>query len=133
MVNAYFPSEVEKVGEITKEVKDILDLDFAVGTPIFIGPTNIEHMQKEHPTEYDRYFAFLPKIISVPDFVGINPKDGSIEYIKTFPTSAGNYLKLAVRISGDGLLFARSLYEILDRTVKKRAEKGMLKSLTDQP
>jgi len=71
------------------------------------------------------------KIISAPDFVGLNPKDDSIEYIKTFPTSGGNYLKLAVRISGDGLLFARSIYEVLERTVMKRAEKGMLKALTE--
>ena len=40
--------------------------------------------------------------------------------------------KLAVRISGDGFLFARSLYEILERTVLFRAEKGMLKQLTEK-
>jgi len=130
MLNSQVPEGVKIVGEITKEVIDILELSVSVGTSIYIGPTNIEHMQREHPTEYNRYFALLPKIISSPDFIGINPKDDSLEYIKTFPTSGGNYLKLAVRISGDGLLFARSLYEILERTVKKRTEKGMLKPLT---
>jgi len=132
MSSSQIPEGAKIVGKITEEVKDILELDFTVGTPIYIGPTNIEHMQREHPTEYDRYFTLLPKIIAAPDFVGLNPKDDSLEYIKTFPVSGDNYLKLAVRISGDGLLFARSLYEILDRTVKKRAEKGMLKPLTQQ-
>jgi len=132
MKEIQIPEGAKKVGEITEEVKNILELDFAIGTPIYVGQTNLEHMQREHPTEYDRYFVLLPKIISSPDFVGINPKDDSLEYIKTFHTSGGNYLKLAVRISGDGLLFARSLYEILERTVKKRAEKGMLKPLTEQ-
>jgi len=132
MSTPQIPLSVEKIGEITEDVKDILSLDFDVGTPIYIGPTNIEHMQKEHPIEYERYFMHIPKIISTPDFVGVNPKDGSIEYIKTLPISAGQYLKLAVRISGDDLLFARSLYEILERTVRKRAEKGMLKPLTGQ-
>ena len=98
-------------------------VDIAVGTPIYIGPTNVEHMEREHPYEFELFFNFIPKIISEPDFVGQNPKDGSIEYIKSFPTNAGQYLKLAVRISNDNFLFARSLYEILERTVRDRVKK----------
>ena len=130
MTNVGIPLDAEKVGEISEEVKNILGLDLAVGTPIYIGATNIEHMEREHPVEFERFFKCIPQIVSAPEFVGLNPKDGSIEYIKTFPTSAGQYLKLAVRISKDNFLFARSLYEILERTVRYRAEKGMLKSLT---
>jgi hypothetical protein len=130
MTNEIIPSGAKKVGEISEEVKNVLDLELAVGTPIYIGQTNIEHMAREHPVEYERFFRLLPRIISTPDFVGQNPKDGSIEYIKTFPSSSGQYLKLAVRISKDNYLFARSLYEILERTVKNRAEKGTLKRLT---
>jgi len=131
MSDLKIPIGAEKIGEISEKVKVTLDLDYDVGTPIYIGPTNIEHMQREHPIEYERFFELLPKIISTPDYVGLNPKDGSIEYIKTFPINAGNYLKLAVRISNDNFLFARSLYEILERTVQSRAEKGMLKPLTE--
>jgi len=131
MSDMAIPEGAELIGNISEEVKNLLNLDLPSGTPIYIGPTNIEHMQREHPIEYDRYFNMLPKIISSPDFVGLNPKDNSIEYIKSFVSSSGNYLKLAVRISNDGYLFARSLYEILERTVKQRAEKGMLKPLTE--
>jgi len=130
MCNPNVPSDFEIVGVISEKVKDTLGLDLEVGTPIYVGPTNIEHMQREHPTEYERYYRLLPRIISAPDFVGQNPKDSSIEYIKAFSTTTGKYLKLAVRISGDGFLFARSFYEIFERTVKKRTEKGMLKPLT---
>jgi len=132
MQDVKIPVGAEIIGEISEEVKKLLELDLPSGTPIYIGPTNIEHMQWEHPTEYERYFTVLPRIISTPDFVGLNPKDSSIEYIKTFSTSAGKYIKLAVRISNDGFLFARSLYEIFERTVRQRAEKGMLKPLTNQ-
>ena len=131
MANVEIPIGAEKIGEISEQVRGVLGLDLAVGTPIYIGLTNIEHMEREHPIEYERYFALLPEIISSPDFVGLNSKDYSIEYIKTFTTSAGNFVKLAVRISNDGFLFARSLYEILGRTVIARAEKGTLKSLTE--
>lgn len=131
MSNVKIPTGAEKIGEISEKVRNILELDIAIGTPIYIGSTNIDHMQREHPVEFERYFNLLPKIISTPDYVGINPKDDSIEYIKSFPSSGGNYLKLAVRISKDRFLFARSLYEILERTVKSRAKKGMLKLLTE--
>jgi len=130
MKNTQTPIGAEKIGEISENVKTALKLDLAVGTPIYVGPSNIAHMEREHPIEYERFFGFLPEIISAPDFVGINPKDGSIEYIKTFPTNDLQYLKLAVRVSKDNFLFARSLYEILERTVKSRAEKGTLKPLT---
>jgi len=132
MPDAKIPVGAEIIGEISEEVKKLLELDLPSGTPIYIGPTNIEHMKREHPTEYERYFKLLPRILSTPDFVGLNPKDSSIEYIKTFSTSARQYFKLAVRISNDGFLFARSLYEVLERTVRQRAEKGRLKPLTYQ-
>jgi len=130
MTYAQIPLGANIVGEISEKVKNALGLDLAVGTPIFIGPTNVAHMEREHPDAYERFFVLIPKIIYVPDFVGQNPRDGSIEYIKAFTTSAGQYLKLAVRISNDGFLFARSLYEILERTVLYRTEIGALKPLT---
>ena len=132
MTNVKTPSGASIIGEISEKVKNALGLDLAVGTPIYVGPTNIAHMEREHPDAYERFFVLIPKIISAPDFVGQNPRDGSIEYIKAFTTSAGQYLKLAVRISNDGFLFARSLYEILERTVRYRAEIGTLKSLTER-
>ena len=130
MTYAQIPLGANIVGEISEKVKNALGLDLAVGTPIFIGPTNVAHMEREHPDAYERFFVLIPKIIYAPDFVGQNPRDGSIEYIKAFTTSAGQYLKLAVRISNDGFLFARSLYEILERTVLYRTEIGALKPLT---
>jgi hypothetical protein len=126
------PIGTERIGAISEEVKAALGLELDVGTPIYIGPTNKEHMEREHPSEYHRYSRFIPDIVSAPDFVGLNRKDGSIEYIKTFATAGGNFLKVAVRISNDGFLFVRSLYEIFERTVMSRAEKGTLHRLTKQ-
>ena len=49
MDQSQIPNGAEKVGEISAEVKIVLGLDIAVGTPIYIGPTNVEHMEREHP------------------------------------------------------------------------------------
>jgi len=35
MTDLQIPEGVKKVGEIAKEVKDTLDLDFSIGTPIY--------------------------------------------------------------------------------------------------
>ena len=38
-----------KVGDISQRVIDLLQLDVEVGTPIYISPSNIEHMINTHP------------------------------------------------------------------------------------
>jgi hypothetical protein len=60
------------------------------------------------------------------DYVRLKEDDGSIEYIKSF----GNYIKLAVRIAGDGKYYARSLYFIETNRVENLVKKGELKKLT---
>jgi len=125
------PEDAEKIGIISTEVKTILGLEINEGTPIFIGKSNISHMEREHPKEFKQYYKYISTIIIDPDYIGLNPKDSSLEYIKTFKTTNRKYIKLAVRISNDGYLFARSLYEIMEKTVNNRVEKGMLFSLTE--
>ena len=96
-----------KVGFLDQSVISLLDLDINP-TDIFLGQTNIEHMKKEHPEDYDKYYALLSEILSSPDFVGKHPSKGSIEFIK----SLDEHVMVAVRASGSGKLFVRSLYEI---------------------
>lgn len=48
-----------------------------------IGDSNIEHIKNIHPYEYEQYFPRIEEIISEPDYVGKNPKDDSINYVKT--------------------------------------------------
>jgi len=113
---------IEKVGEFSSEVINLLNLDIDVGTAIYIGDTNREHMIKSHRSEYEKYFNRLSRIISSPDYVGINPADDSIEFIKVF----GKYLKLAVRIANDGEYYARSLYTIASKRVANFVSTGKL-------
>lgn len=121
----------EQVGELSEAVITVLGLNLTAGMKIFIGQSNIEHMKKDHFREFNQYFSYLPTIIASPDFVGINQKDGSIEYIKDLSVVPnGNSIKVAVRISGDGLLFARTIYEIFGTTVANRIKDGTLKRLT---
>ena len=116
----------EKIGEFSLEVIEALNLDISVGTAIYIGATNIAHMVSEHEYEYYRYFNKIPLILSAPDYVRIKEDDGSIEYVKHL----SKYVKVAVRIAGDGEYYARSIYRVRDSVVKRMVKNKILKPLT---
>ena len=114
------------VGDISLEVIKLLDLPLTEKTPIYVGVTNISHMAKEHSYEFNRFYDRLPLIISTADYVRLKQDNGSIEYIKSF----GKYVKLAIRVAGDGNYYARSLYFIETNRVENLVKKGELKKLT---
>jgi len=117
---------IRKVGEISVEVIKLLGLPLSEVTPIYMGDTNIAHMEKDHAYEFNLFQNKIPQIISTADYVRLRKEDNSIEYIKSF----GKYVKLAVRIAGDGYYYARSLYYIDSNRVANLLKKGELKHLT---
>ncbi|MCL1821123.1 MAG: PBECR2 nuclease fold domain-containing protein [Oscillospiraceae bacterium] len=118
-----------KVGKITETVINTLGLTVTPDTPIYIGESNINHMMKRHPNEYIKYGAYIHDIINAPDYVGIKPNDDSIEYVRNFPVD-NDYVKVAVRVSGSGTYFARSIYILNPNKVNNFIETGTLKPLT---
>lgn len=117
---------MQQVGTIKSDVINALGLTVKDNTPIYLGPSNIQHMNLRHPADYQKYGAHIPNILAAPDYVGVNPSDGSIEYVKEF-LIAGEYVKVAVRIAGSGKYFARSLYVLNPNRVKNFIAKGTLK------
>lgn len=114
------------VGTLSVEIKNLLGLRFAAGAPILIGPGNIRHMLSRHPYEYAKYGESIPSIVESPDYVGINTKDGSIEYIKEYPENR-EFIKAAVRASGEGSLFVRSLYVVSGVKILRFVNSGRLR------
>jgi hypothetical protein len=121
--------QLGKIGVITQEVINALKLSIVPDTPIYIGQSNIIHMLKKHPSAYIKYGSYIHDIVSHPDYVGINPNDNSIEYVKEFKVD-NNYVKVAVRVSSGGKFYARSLYILNPSRVKNFITKGTLKQLT---
>ena len=119
-------NNIIEVGKISLEVIKLLGLSLSESTPIYIGVTNIAHMAKEHFYEFNRFYNRIPQIISNADYVRLKPDDGSIEYIKSF----SKYVKLAIRVAGDGNYYARSLYFIETNRIENLIKKGELKELT---
>ena len=118
-----------KIGELSMDVVKILGLSIKPGTPIYLGQSNISHMQNRHPEDYAKYGSYIREIISTPDYVGINPSDDSIEYTKDFKAD-NDYVKVAVRVSLSGTYFARSLFTRNRAKIERFIASGKLKPLT---
>lgn len=83
-------------------------------------------MQSSHPADFAKYGTEIINILAYPDYVGQNPSDGSIEYVKEF-LKDGEYVKVAVRLSQADRFYARSLYILNNSRVKNYIAKGTLK------
>ena len=118
----------QEIGKLSAKVISLLGLSLQVDQPIYLGPSNIAHMQSRHPADYVKYGQYIPQIIAQPDYVGENPADGSIEYVKEFQIN-GEFVKVAVRLSNSGQLYARSLYVLNPNRVNNFIQKGTLKKV----
>ena len=117
-----------RVGAISPRVKELLCMGCDDNTPIYLGSANIAHMQAKHPREYRKYGACIGLILATPDYVGTNPTDGSVEYVKEFVVEQ-EYVKVAVRVSGGNTFYARSMYVLRNNRVHNFVQKGTLKRI----
>lgn len=118
----------QELGKVSARVVSLLGASLQIDQPIYLGASNITHMQSKHPDDYAKYGAYIPQILATPDYVGTNPADGSIEYVKEFQIN-GEFVKVAVRLSGSGVLYARSLYVLNPNRVQNFIRKGTLKKV----
>ena len=117
---------IQIVGEVTEDIARLLGITLPADSAIYFGPGNLDHMKKRHPDDFARYGSQLVNILAAPDYVGQNPTDGSIEFVKEF-LLAGEYVKVAVRLSQSDRFYARSLYVLNNNRVKNFIAKGTLK------
>lgn len=119
---------MEIIGYISQSVIKLLNLKIEPNTPVYIGESNIEHIKSRHPYEYDKYYRDIGLIINSPDYVGINPKDSSILFVKLYKTDA-EYIRVAVKITSKGKLFAKTLHSLSTCNTERYLKKGTLKKL----
>ena len=120
------PERAKQEGKLSQHVIELLGLTLSEGRSILLGESNIAHMVSRHPEDYALYGEYIPLILSMPDYVALNTKDESIEYVKEVQMD-DVYVKVAVRVSARGQLFARSVYRLNTNRAKNFIEKGTLK------
>lgn len=119
---------MEIIGYISPSVIKTLNLAIDPNTPVYIGESNIEHIKNRHPYEYDKYYRDIGIIINSPDYVGLNPKDNSILFVKTYKIDS-EYVRVAVKITSGGRCFAKTLHTLSTCNAERYLEKGTLKKL----
>lgn len=119
---------MQVIGYISQLVIDTLNLKIRPNTPVFIGESNIDHIKNRHPYEYDRYYKDISMIINSPDYVGINPRDDSILFVKLYKVQ-GEYVRVAVKIISSGKCFAKTLHSLSTCNAERYLKKGTLKKL----
>ena len=101
----------------------MLDLKYTKELPIIIGESNLAHMQKEHPKDFEKYGNNIEDIINNPTYVALNPNQNSIEYIKEYKID-DEFVLVAVRVTNNGTMFARTLFVMTERKKEKYLSKG---------
>lgn len=104
----------KQIGKVSKKVMSLLGLDYKEELPIILGDTNVEHMKRQNPEDYDKYGKDIQEIIKKPTYVARNPNQGSIEYIKEYKIE-DKFVLVAVRISNKGTMFAKTLFTMTER------------------
>lgn len=122
---------IEVVGHITEYVETLLGITVAGDRNIYLGETNVIHMQSDHPKDFKKYGDHITVILSDPDYIRLHKKNGSIEYVKEFLCN-DEYVKVAVRLSGGNRFYARSLYVLNTERVKFFIENGELKPIQNK-
>lgn len=116
----------KQIGKVSKKVIEILNLEYEKEFPIFLGNSNIEHMKRQHPEDYEKYGQDISEIIKNPTYVARNPNQGSIEYIKEYKIN-NEYVLVAVRISNKGTMFAKTLFKMTERKINIYLKNGYAK------
>jgi len=109
------------VGSLSQEMISRLGLHYSPG-PVHIGPSNLEHIRRKHPIEYVKYLQDIPDIIENPDYIGVHPRQGGIEFVKVFDEN----VMVSVRPSVKGTLFVRSVCIVSRERIQSYLQKGTL-------
>lgn len=117
-----------QIGKVDKKVIELLHVDFKEGTPIMLGDSNIEHIKRQHPEDYEKYGEDIEEIIKKPTYVAKNPNQGSIEYIKEYKIN-NEFVLVAVRVSNKGTLFAKTLFTMTQRKISIYLRNGYAKKV----
>lgn len=116
-----------KIGELTKEVIDILNLDLKPQN-ITIWSTRIEEHCTKHkheyssPNAYNQAIKSIPIILENPDYIGIH-KNGNIQYVKKLDDISLVGIKI---LKNNGNLLFRTIFPISETKLNNSLKSGKL-------
>lgn len=116
-----------KIGELSKDVIELLDLDLKPQN-INIWSTRIEEHCEKHKNEYSSPSAYnqavnsIPLIIEKPDYVGLH-KNGNLQYVKRLDDISLVGIQI---LKGSGDLLFRTIFPISEIKLENAIKSGKL-------
>lgn len=101
-----------EIGKITKDIIEILNLDYNEEKTIYIGESNVNHIKEKHFEDYIKYGNNIKEILKSPTYLARNERKNSIEFIKKYKIE--NDYVMVVRVSKNNINFVRTMY-IMDK------------------
>lgn len=120
-----------KIGELSKDVINLLSLECKPQNIYLWGARIDEHCEKHKseyssPTAYDEAVRNIPQIISAPDYVARNPKNGNVQYIKRLTDVSLVGIKIT---SGNKGLIFRTIFPITESKLNSNIKNGIYKEI----
>ena len=120
-----------KIGELSDEVINLLNLNCKPQNIYLWGARIDEHCEKHKteyssPTAYDEAIRNIPQIISNPDYVARNQKNGNVQYIKRLTDLS--LVGIKITEGNKGLIF-RTIFPISEGKLNNNIKNGIYKEI----
>jgi len=113
-----------KIGFLTQEVINFLNLKLQP-CDIVMWYDRVKYTEKhkkdfDNEEDYYRHIEQIPNIIEKPNYIGLHPRNNSIQYIKRL----NKIMLVGIRIRTEGNLNYRSSYPISDQQLQTYIKSG---------
>lgn len=113
--------QIDLIIQNSPDLKDVLK-----PKKIWMWSNRLEHIEKHRNDfaygDFEKYVEDIPEIISMPDYIGVSPKNSSIQFVKCY---SDNVL-IAVRVATDGKMSFRTMYPITDSQLADYEKKNRI-------
>ena len=114
--------DVKSVGKIDKDIYKCVTKEI-ITDEVVITEERIQHIRERHPEDYERYFSYIPTIISNPDYIVEANKDNTAVILKEIEKDEERFkviLRMAVKTDPSNYKNSIiSFWHIGDKTWKK--------------
>ena len=100
---------MQLVGKIDRDIYSCITEDI-VTEDVIITEERIEHIKERHPNDYERFYCYLPEIISSPDYIVEANKPNTAVILKEVGEQGERFkLVLRIKVQGDPQEYKNSI------------------------
>lgn len=100
---------MQLVGKIDRDIYSCITEDI-VTEDVIITEERIEHIKERHPNNYERFYCYLPEIISSPDYIVEANKPNTAVILKEVGEQGERFkLVLRIKVQGDPQEYKNSI------------------------